>query len=235
MKNLPKIDEFKAEALQLNKGLINQVKLLCQHLIRAEPLCELSASISEKVDKARADLDQAEETLTNFIEWQDSDVGRAANLPRILESHKEILFTEWQSQLMKAERATSRCRTISGNLVELVNNTLYLSNIISQCTPGQLTTANILEHSCYPDLEKSARLIAGVNSLTWDAYWFFLIKPYSQRAVLKCLTDAVGYIIPDIQDATFAAQFSLRLNKPPEVEPMLAISQLRFKGKQPEA
>lgn len=198
-------------------------------------MCELAAPISEKVDKARADLDQAEETLTNFIEWQDSDVGRAANLPRILESHKEILFTEWQSQLMKAERATSRCRTISGNLVELVNNTLYLSNIISQCTPGQLTTANILEHSCYPELEKSARLIAGINSMTWDAYWFFLIKPYNQRAVLKCLTDAVGYIIPNIQDATFAAQFSLRLNKPPEVEPMLAISQLRFKGKQLEA
>lgn len=198
-------------------------------------MCELSASISEKVEKARADLDQEEETLTDFIEWQDSDIGRGANLPRILESHKEILFTEWQSQLMKVERATYRCRTINGNLIELVNNTLYLSNTISQCTPGQLTIANILEHSCYPDLEKSARLIAGVNSLTWDAYWFFLIKPYSQRAILKCLTDAVGYMIPDIQEATFAAQFSSRLNKPPEVEPMLAISQLRFKGKQPEA
>ena len=75
----------------------NQVKLLCQHIIRAEPLCKLVASISEKVDKARTDLDQAEETLTNFIEWQDFDVGRAANLLRILELHKEILFTEWQS------------------------------------------------------------------------------------------------------------------------------------------
>ena len=235
MKKLPQVDEFKAEALQLNKALINQVKLLCQQITQAEPLCELVASIREKVEKARTDLDQAEETLTNFIEWKDFDQGQATNLPRILESHKEILFTEWQSQLMKAERAIFRCKATTGNLVELVNNTLYLSNVISQCTPGQLTATKMLEHSCYPELEKNRRLIAGINSLTWDAYWFFLIKPYSQRAALKCLTDAIGYIIPDIQDATFAAQFSLRLNRPPEVEPMLAISQLRFKGKQPES
>ena len=135
---------------------------------------------------------------------------------------------------MKAERAISRCKTTTSNLVELVNNTLYLSNMISQCTPGKLTATKILEQSCYPELEKNGRLIAGINSLTWDAYWFFLVKPHSQRAALKCLTNAIGYIIPDIQDATYAAQLNSRLNRPPEVEPMLAISQLMFKGKQPE-
>jgi len=134
---------------------------------------------------------------------------------------------------MKAERAVSRCKSTSRNLVELVNNTLYLSNMISQCTPGKITTTKTLEQSCYPDLEEKGRVIAGINSLTWDTYWFFLVKPHSQRAALKCLTDAIRYIIPDIQDATYAAQLSSRLNKPPEVEPMLAISQLRFKGKQP--
>lgn len=99
---------------------------------------------------------------------------------------------------MKVERAIFRCKATTSNLVELVNNTLYLSNMISQCTPGQLTATKMLEHSCYPELEKNGRLIAGINSLTWDAYWFFLVKPYSQRAALKCPTDAVGYIIPDI-------------------------------------
>ena len=136
---------------------------------------------------------------------------------------------------MKAERAISRCKATTSNLVELVNNTLYLSNMISRCTLGQLIATKMLEHSCCWELEKNGRLIAGINSLTWDAYWFFLVKPYSQRAALKCLTNAIGYIIPDIQDATFAAQLSLRLNRPPKVEPMLAISQLRFKGKQPNS
>ena len=74
--------------------MINQVKLLCQQITQAEPLCELVASISEKVEKAMTDLDQAEEKLTVFIEWQDSDQVQATNLPRILESQKEILFTE---------------------------------------------------------------------------------------------------------------------------------------------
>ena len=106
---------------------------------------------------------------------------------------------------MKAERAILRCKATTSNLVELVNNTLYLSNVISQCTPGQLTATNMLEHSCYRELEKNGRLIAGINSLTWDAYWFFLVKPHNQRAALKCLIDTIGYIIPDIQDATFAA------------------------------
>ena len=178
-------------------------------------------------------MDQAEETIAAFLDWQDTDQGQAANLPRILEAHKDILFTEWQSQLMKAEREISRCKSTSSNLVELVNNTLYLSNMISQCTPGKLTTMKTLEQSCYPDLEEKGRLIVGINSLTWDTYWFFLVKPHTQRAALKCLTDAIGYIIPDIQDAPYVAQLSSRLNRPPEVEPMLAISQLRFKGKQP--
>ena len=134
---------------------------------------------------------------------------------------------------MKAERAASRCKSTSSNLVDLVNNTLYLENMISQCRPGKMTTTNTLEQSCYPELEEKGRLIAGINRLNLEAYWLFLIKPHTQRAALKCLTNAIGCVIPDIQDATYAAQLSLRLNKTLEVEPMLAINQLRLKGKQP--
>ncbi len=160
------MDEFRAEALQINTALISQIKLLCQKIAQVEPLCELTTSINQQVEKARNELDQAKEIIIAFLDWQDSDQGRAENLPRISETHKDILFTEWQSQMMKAERAASRCKSTSSNLVELVNNTLYLSNMISQCTPGKLTTTNTLEQSCYPDLEEKGRLITGINSLT---------------------------------------------------------------------
>ena len=103
--------------------------------------------------------------------------------------------------------------------------------MISQCTPGNVTTANALEQTCYPLLEGRGRLIAGVNSLNMETYWHFLVKPHEQRAALNFLTDAIQCMIPDIQDATYAAQLSSRLNKPPEIEPMLAINQLRLKGK----
>lgn len=150
-----------------------------------------------------------------------------------MEVHKNILFTEWQGQILKAERAASRCTLTAGNLADLVNDTLYQANITSQCTPGKITTAYTLEQTCYPELENRAGLITAVKALDTEAYWRFLIKPHKQRSALKCLTDAVQYMIPEIQDSTYAAQLSSRLNKPPEVEPMLAINQLRYTGKKP--
>ena len=233
-KNLPQVAEFRAEAVQINKALLTQIKLLCQQIAQAEPLCDLTTTLSNKSANAIADFEQADETVTNYLEWQSTEEGQSAKLPKILESHKEILFIEWQSQLNKAERAISRCKLTTSNLVELINDTLYLSNMISQCTPGKLTSAKTLEQSCYSELEKTGRLIAGINSLTWDTYWMFLVKPYSQRASLKCLSDAIGCIIPEMQDATYDAQLNSRLNRPPEVEPMLAICQLRTKDEQPK-
>ena len=124
---------------------------------------------------------------------------------------------------MKAERETSRCRLSTSSLIELVNDTLYLSNMISQCNPGKLTSAKALEQTCNQELEKNGRLISGIQSLTWYTFWLFLIKPYSQRAALKCLTDAINCIIPEIQDATYSAQLNSRLSRPLELQPMLDI------------
>lgn len=96
-KGVPQINEFRIEELHINMTLIAQIKLLCQQIAQAEPLCELTASVNEKIEKARTELDQAKETIAAFLDWQDTDQGQAANLPIILESNKDILFTEWQS------------------------------------------------------------------------------------------------------------------------------------------
>lgn len=99
--------------------------------------------IDKSVD-ARQKLEQADERLIEFLFWQETKEGKVANLPQILESHKEILFLEWKSQLMKAQRATSRCRSTISNLVNLINDTLYLSNLIIECTPGKLPSVKEL-------------------------------------------------------------------------------------------
>ena len=130
-KSLPQPAEFRAEAIQINKALITQIRLLCHEISQVEPLCDITTSIIDKSVDARQDLEQADETLMDFLAWQDTNEGQAADLPKILESHKEILFMEWQSQLMKAERAVSRCKLSTRNLIDLINNTLYLSNMIS--------------------------------------------------------------------------------------------------------
>lgn len=233
IKRTQNVKDFRAEATQINSALLSQIRLLCQQLAKAEPLCKISTTVCEQIEKARNELDQAEEVISDYLEWQDTKEGKAANLSRIHEAYKDILFTEWNTQVMKAERAASRCKIISSNMIDLVNDTLYLANMISKCTPGSITTADMLEQTSYHGLEEQRKLITGLNTLTSDAYWLFLVKPHTQRSAFKCLTDALGCLIPDIQDATYDAQLTSRLNTPPEVEPMLAICQLRSKGKEP--
>lgn len=63
--------------------------------------------IDKSVD-ARLNLEQEDEILKKILSWQEIEEGKAANIPQILESHKEILFTEWESQLMNAERVMNK-------------------------------------------------------------------------------------------------------------------------------
>lgn len=149
-----------------------------------------------------------------------------------MESHKKILFLEWKTQLMKAERGTSRCRSTTGNLVKLIIDTMYLSNLISECTQGKLPSVKELEQTWKQELEKRQRLIVGIQTLTWETFWFFLVKPYSQRTTIKCLTDAIGQMILEITDATYTAQLHSHMSHPPELQPMLAICQLKPKDNQ---
>lgn len=106
--------------------------------------------------------------------------------------------------------------------------------MISQCTPGKLSSAKALEQTCNQELEKNGILIAGIQSLTWDTFRFFLIKPYSQMVALKYLTDAISCMIPEAHDATCSAQLHSRLSRPPKLQLMLAICQLKPKGDHPK-
>ena len=43
---------------------------------------------------------------------------------------------------------------------------------------------------------------------------------------MKCLTDAIGHMIPELNDATYTAQLHSRMSHPLELQLMLAIGQL---------
>ena len=88
-KNLPQPAKFRAEALQINNELVTQIRLLCQKIAQAEPLCDITTSIIDKSVDARTELEQADETVTNFLDWQDTDEGQATNLTKILEFIKK--------------------------------------------------------------------------------------------------------------------------------------------------
>ena len=68
-KSLPQPANFIAEAIQINKALITQIRLLCHEIAQVEPLCDITTSIINKSVDARQDLEQADETLTDFLTW----------------------------------------------------------------------------------------------------------------------------------------------------------------------
>lgn len=74
-KNLPQPADFRTEALQINKAMVTKIRLLCHKISQVEPLCDITTSIIDKTVDARQDLEQTDETLTDFLTWQDTSEG----------------------------------------------------------------------------------------------------------------------------------------------------------------
>ena len=66
------------------------------------------------------------------------------------------------------------------NVIELVNDNLYGANLISDCSTGKLPKAKVLENQLKQDLATKDEQLNRIQSLTWDAYGSFLVKPHSQ-------------------------------------------------------
>ena len=137
-KEYPKLDQFITEALEMNKLLSQQLNEFCLKLTQIEPLYEITSSLIDKSVTLRQEIEDADDKIFEFLSWQDTEQGRKANLPRIEERHKEILFMEWEQQLMKSERAISRAKCLMNNATQLINDRFYATNLISDCTLGEL-------------------------------------------------------------------------------------------------
>jgi len=110
-----------------------------------DPLCAIFASLIEHAIDTRLEFEIANDKITIFFSWQNSEQGMAANLLKIEESHKEILFSEWESLLIKTERVTSRARATTNGVIKLVNDSLYMAKLIFDFSPGRLPKAKALE------------------------------------------------------------------------------------------
>jgi len=92
-KDFPKLNEFKTEALEANKLLSQQLNNFCTKLTQIEPFIDITSSLIRDIVTLRQEIDDADERISEFLTWQDTKKGREANLPRIEERLKEILFT----------------------------------------------------------------------------------------------------------------------------------------------
>ena len=60
---------------------------------------------------------------------------------------------------MKAKRAMSRCRATTNNIVELINNSLHVSNMITDCSLGKIPKVKLLQQHWKKELTQKEKLI----------------------------------------------------------------------------
>ena len=62
------------------------------------------------------------------------------------------MFAEWETQLIKKERATSKARAVMNSLVELIDENFYTFKLISNYIVGKLPKVKVLEKQWKQDL-----------------------------------------------------------------------------------
>ena len=88
LKDNPKVDEFKKEALELNTLLAQQQVLSCQKISSIIELFEKSDSLMNRVADQRIIFDEIDDKVSQYVTCKDIVEGRKANLPRIEFSKK---------------------------------------------------------------------------------------------------------------------------------------------------
>jgi len=96
-KDYPKVEEFKNKALEENKALSQQLNILFHKISLVNPLCIITTLLIDQIVNTRLEFEDVDDKVTNFLSWQRTVEGRAANLSKNRESHKEILFSEWET------------------------------------------------------------------------------------------------------------------------------------------
>jgi len=117
-KDDPKIDQFITEALGLNSQLMHQKELLCEKISKWNCYRETSDKLKSQFVEMRLEYDEIFKKVFDFITWKNTEDGRKADLPKLEESHKEIVFANWDSRLKEAEKATSDVTAPTNNFIE---------------------------------------------------------------------------------------------------------------------
>ena len=65
------------------------------------------------------------------------------------------------------------------NLTQLVNDSLYATNLISDCTPGKFPRVKETDTRWKQELINKNQKIKKIQEITWDVLWTYLIKLHS--------------------------------------------------------
>jgi len=120
----------------------------------------------------RLEYDEIHKNISDFITWKESEEGRKVDLPKLDESHKDILFTDWDSWLKQVERATTIAATATTNsIIEAINENIHGANLVTDIIPGFLPNVKQLEQQWRQAAKEKEEVIRQMSKLNWEAYW----------------------------------------------------------------
>ena len=111
------------------------------------PHLEINEKLTNTVIDQRIEFNELNTKISDHIEWQDSEEGRRSNLPKIKETYKDILFTNWDAQVKQEELAIARASGISKSIVKTINHMLHTFGLIKEGDPKSIPDLKILEKS----------------------------------------------------------------------------------------
>lgn len=144
---------------------------------------EADALVNQFTD-AKINFEEIDENISNLITWHDNSKGKIAKFPKIKESHKDILFTDWEIQIKRVEREVSSASETSNNMIETINYDLWYACFIKKCSPINLLEIEDLQISWHEILVAKEQRIRQLLHLNWEAYWSYLVKPLRQLMAL---------------------------------------------------
>ena len=109
---IPTAEEFIKEALALNALLSKQQKLFILQMSDIIPHLEISEQLTITIIDQRIEFNELNTKISDYIEWQDSEEGRKSDLPKVKETFKDILFTDWDARVKQVELAIARAAGI---------------------------------------------------------------------------------------------------------------------------
>jgi len=80
-------------------------------------------------------------------------------MPKINESHKEILFVKWDSRLRETEQAMEDVAAAVSSVIECVNENLHKANLVAKTTLGFFPKAQQLHAVWKQAIEERAEAI----------------------------------------------------------------------------
>jgi len=144
-KDVPTLDEFIKEALELNSLLSKQQDLFFQRMSHVTPYLITSDQLTDKAIDQRTGFNDLNTKIYEFFEWKENEEGRRANFPEIEETHKDILFTYWDARIKQAELEFAREAGVEKNIVKAVNHTFHTTNLMKEGNPKMLLDFNDLD------------------------------------------------------------------------------------------